>query len=833
MRADVDTSIRKGTDMGILSNGFRATRALAGMGMAAALAATLMASTAQADTRNVATYGVDLTPEQHAQVERFFGTGATGAEVIYVNNDQEREYLSAYIPLEQIGDKTYSCALVQPTTSGGIHVKTANLTYVTSDMIASTLATAGVTNCDVIAVCPFKVSGTGALTGVMLAYEQASGQALDPAKKDLANQEMITTGTLAETVGPDVATLIVNNVKADVIQQGVTETTEINNIVNNVVNNIVNDNSTTTNIDNSSTSIDNSTTNVTIETGSAVADSDDSAASDAGKTENAGKAESAGTPAVQLSDEEMQALKDFAQALAEQGYSYDDMKETLEMVSKNASEAAGVTDPLAPAKTGENGAASSRVDKSTASDATDGTTTPPAASAPAPETPEALPEDSILNTTDDTALGAGTVVDSTDLSTIGDGVETRQEAEAAAAQAAEQPATADDPFASLSWDETTTGGDATSMTSVSASTSSSTSTSSETTVVTSTAPANATPDPGVAATPGAVSSDVSAPVTLSASADATASVATVAEKLAGAPMTDALGLPTSAQAAGLPLTLQNVMVATDMVEHMTEPLIVTGTTPADGAATNALYGLVTPDGTKVTDAVYVAGGITGVGDDWILATREDKSHDLLCLTDDPLSPQLVLVSHLAPGDVQVRAKGSYANIQTQTGIEAIDTSGNAAGTPMALDDFSYAEGVAEEAAGADVVKAGADALATEATSGETDTLAAGAISAEADTLGTGVMVTALPAQPEDAATVQLAVPAALPADSTAVDGTDGALWLVKDALTGKVTVCDAAGANVFGMTFDKVQVAVDQSDVWLLVTDKNADESALYEVALV
>ena len=152
---------------------------------------------------------------------------------------------------------------------------------------------------------------------------------------------------------------------------------------------------------------------------------------------------------------------------------------------------------------------------------------------------------------------------------------------------------------------------------------------------------------------------------------------------------------------------------------------------------------------------------------------------------------------------------------------------------MALDDFSYAEGVAEEAAGADVVKAGADALATEATSGETDTLAAGAISAEADTLGTGVMVTALPAQPEDAATVQLAVPAALPADSTAVDGTDGALWLVKDALTGKVTVCDAAGANVFGMTFDKVQVAVDQSDVWLLVTDKNADESALYEVALV
>ena len=57
---------------------------------------------------------------------------------------------------------------VEPTKKGnGINVKTANLTWVTSAMIATTLSTAGIENANVIAAAPFPVSGTGALTGVM------------------------------------------------------------------------------------------------------------------------------------------------------------------------------------------------------------------------------------------------------------------------------------------------------------------------------------------------------------------------------------------------------------------------------------------------------------------------------------------------------------------------------------------------------------------------------------------------------------------------------------------------------------------------------------------
>ena len=93
-----------------------------------------------------------------------------------------------YIPLEQIGTRTLSCAYVKPTQSGGIKVRTANLNYVTGNMIANALSTAGVTNCEAVAACPYEVSGTGALTGVIMAYESASGQKLDSTKKRSCNK---------------------------------------------------------------------------------------------------------------------------------------------------------------------------------------------------------------------------------------------------------------------------------------------------------------------------------------------------------------------------------------------------------------------------------------------------------------------------------------------------------------------------------------------------------------------------------------------------------------------------------------------------------------------
>lgn len=185
---------------------------------------------------NVVTLGSDLSDEQKRLVMQYFGTSSAETNVIYITHDDEVSYLSEYVPMEQIGSRTLSCAYVRPTTEGGIKVKTANLSYVSPNMIASSLSTSGVKNCEVIAACPVKVSGTGALTGVMMAYEQAIGKGLDEDRKDLATQEMVVTSELAQNVGQDEASAIINESKKEVIQGDVQNADEINNIVNNIIN---------------------------------------------------------------------------------------------------------------------------------------------------------------------------------------------------------------------------------------------------------------------------------------------------------------------------------------------------------------------------------------------------------------------------------------------------------------------------------------------------------------------------------------------------------------------------------------------------------------------
>lgn len=101
-------------------------------------------------------------------------------------------------------------------------------------MLANALSTAGISNCEAVAACPYEVSGTGALTGVMMAYESASGKQLDSTKKDLATKEVVVTGDVAKQVGGDNATNIINQAKLQIIGDNVQNADEIYNIVNNI-----------------------------------------------------------------------------------------------------------------------------------------------------------------------------------------------------------------------------------------------------------------------------------------------------------------------------------------------------------------------------------------------------------------------------------------------------------------------------------------------------------------------------------------------------------------------------------------------------------------------
>ena len=232
---------------------------------------------AMADAMKVVTLGADLSDEQKNTMLKYFKVDSSQAQIIYVTNQDERNHLSSYVPLEQIGTRTVSCAYVKPTTSGGIKVRTANLNWVTCNMIASSLSTSGVTNCEVVAACPFEVSGTGALTGIQMAYETASGQKLDETKKKLATEEMVVTGNLADSVGKNDATTVINQAKMQVIADNVQNADDIYNIVVNISNN----------------------NNVT------------------------------------LTDDEINTIVNLLQQISQQDYDYSEMQETLERVNDN------------------------------------------------------------------------------------------------------------------------------------------------------------------------------------------------------------------------------------------------------------------------------------------------------------------------------------------------------------------------------------------------------------------------------------------------------------------------------------------------------------------
>ena len=205
--------------------------------MAAALVCTSLPMTVQADGAKIVTIGANLTEEQKQSMYQYFGTTADAVDTIEVTNADERKYMEGIASEAQIGTRTYSCSYVEPTTSGGIQVKVGNLTFVTSSMIASTLLTSGVENCNVVAASPMEVSGTGALTGIMMAYEKASGETLSEDQKAAATEELITTGEIADTIGQKDATDLINEVKQEVIKEGLTDEGEIKEAVNNAVKN--------------------------------------------------------------------------------------------------------------------------------------------------------------------------------------------------------------------------------------------------------------------------------------------------------------------------------------------------------------------------------------------------------------------------------------------------------------------------------------------------------------------------------------------------------------------------------------------------------------------
>ena len=164
------------------------------------------------ETRTV--IGADLTDEQIKTVYKTFGIERGSVKELTVTNKDERQYLSGVISDAQIGTKSISCISIEVLDAGkGMTVNTSHITYCTSQMYISALATAGITDAKITVTAPFDVSGTAALTGVYKAYEDITGTKLDETAKAVSSQELATTAELAQAIGDYDSVEIVNELK--------------------------------------------------------------------------------------------------------------------------------------------------------------------------------------------------------------------------------------------------------------------------------------------------------------------------------------------------------------------------------------------------------------------------------------------------------------------------------------------------------------------------------------------------------------------------------------------------------------------------------------------
>ncbi len=192
----------------------------------------LFSNFAYADSDVVVTLAKDIDEKQKNQMLELFKVNKEDVKIIEVNNQEERKYLEGVATESQIGKTTISCAYVELQEAGsGIEVETYNISWVTKEMYANALVTAGVKNAKIIAAAPFPVSGTGALTGVLKAFEQATGQVIDENQKKVANEEVVRVGELGEEIGNEKAAELVKKVKEEVIEKGVKDPEEIKKII--------------------------------------------------------------------------------------------------------------------------------------------------------------------------------------------------------------------------------------------------------------------------------------------------------------------------------------------------------------------------------------------------------------------------------------------------------------------------------------------------------------------------------------------------------------------------------------------------------------------------
>ena len=187
--------------------------------------------------------GADLSSSQRAAVLELLGlseSDLTDDNVVYITNEDEHNYLDEYLSSDVIGSNALSSAVITKAEDGaGLSITTENISYCTISMYQNALATAGAQDVTVKIAGPTSISGTAALVGVMLAYSKMTGEEVNEDALDAACEEITTTGDVAESTGDSEGTEeLIAAVKEAVIESGLTDADEIEEVIRNAADQI-------------------------------------------------------------------------------------------------------------------------------------------------------------------------------------------------------------------------------------------------------------------------------------------------------------------------------------------------------------------------------------------------------------------------------------------------------------------------------------------------------------------------------------------------------------------------------------------------------------------
>lgn len=157
-----------------------------------------------ADDKPYLALGENLSADQRATVLSLMGINAANLDdynVVYITNQEEHQYLDAYLPSEKIGTRALSSVVIVKREKGnGLNISTKNINYCTVGMYKNALATAGLKDADIIVAGPSPISGTAALIGAMKAYSEMTGEPVDEESLDAAMNEIVVTGELSDII---------------------------------------------------------------------------------------------------------------------------------------------------------------------------------------------------------------------------------------------------------------------------------------------------------------------------------------------------------------------------------------------------------------------------------------------------------------------------------------------------------------------------------------------------------------------------------------------------------------------------------------------------------